>query len=212
MHSRPIEKDRKKPMKVVLATNNRHKIKEIKDILADLPLDILTLEDFSDAPQVEETGKTLEENALLKAKTIYRFTSLPSIADDSGLEVDELDSAPGVMSARFAGENCSFKDNNLKLLSLMKNVPQERRGAKFVCVVALARDLNHIVTVKGEVRGTITLEEMGENGFGYDPVFWLPQLNKTFAQLPLEEKNKISHRAKAFGEVKQLIQRGFLNA
>lgn len=199
-------------MKIVLATNNKHKIKEIKDILADLNVDILTLKDLHLAPQVEETGKTLEENAILKAKTICRFTNLPSLADDSGLEVDELDGAPGVMSARFAGEHCSFKDNNLKLLSLMKDVPQERRGARFVCVVALAKDLNQIITVKGEVRGTITFKEMGENGFGYDPVFWLPRLNKTFAQLTLEEKNKISHRAKAFGKAKDLIQRGFLNA
>jgi XTP/dITP diphosphohydrolase len=199
-------------MKIVLGTNNKHKIKEIKEILADLTVDILTLEDLPHAPQVEETGGTLEENAILKAKTICRFTNLPTLADDSGLEVDELDGAPGVMSARFAGEHCSFKDNNLKLLSLMKDVPQERRGAKFVCVVALARDLNQIITVKGEVRGTITLEEMGENGFGYDPVFWLPHLSKTFAQLTLEEKNKISHRAKAFGKAKDLIQRGFLNA
>jgi XTP/dITP diphosphohydrolase len=199
-------------MKIVLATNNKHKIKEIKDILADLNLDILTLKDLPLAPQVEETGGTLEENAILKAKTICRFTNLPSLADDSGLEVDELDGAPGVMSARFAGEHCSFKDNNLRLLSLMKDVPLEGRGARFVCVVALARDLNKISTVKGEVRGTITFEEMGENGFGYDPVFWLPHLNKTFAQLTLEEKNKISHRAKAFSKAKDLIQRGFLNA
>jgi XTP/dITP diphosphohydrolase len=199
-------------MKIVLATNNRHKIKEIKHIISDLEVDILTLEDFHHAPQVEETGKTLEDNAVIKAKTICEFTGLPTMADDSGLEVDELGEAPGVMSARFAGEHCSFKDNNLKLLSLMQDVPQERRGARFVCVVALAKDLNQITTVKGEVKGSITFQEMGENGFGYDPVFWLPGLKKTFAQLTLEEKNKISHRAKAFAKAKDLIQRGFLNA
>jgi XTP/dITP diphosphohydrolase len=199
-------------MKIVLATNNKHKIKEIKNILADLEVDILTLEDFNHAPQVEETGMTLEENAVIKAKTICEFTDLPTMADDSGLEVDELDGAPGVMSARFAGEHCSFKDNNLKLLSLMLDVPQQKRGARFVCVVTLAKDLNQITTVKGEVKGSITFQEMGENGFGYDPVFWLPGLKKTFAQLTLEEKNKISHRAKAFAKAKDLIQRGFLNA
>jgi XTP/dITP diphosphohydrolase len=199
-------------MKIVLATNNRHKIKEIKDILADLEVDILTLKDFHHAPQVEETGKTLEENAVIKAKTICEFTGLPAMADDSGLEVDELDGAPGVISARFAGEHCSFKDNNLKLLSLMQDVPQERRGARFVCVVALAKNLTQTITIKGEVKGSITFQEMGASGFGYDPVFWLPGLKKTFAQLTLEEKNKISHRAKAFAKAKDLILRGFLNA
>jgi len=199
-------------MKIVLATNNKHKIREIKNILSDLQVEILTLENFPNFPKVEETGKTFEENAILKAKAIYQFTKLSSMADDSGLEVNALDKAPGVLSSRFAGEHCSFKDNNGKLLQLMEDVPWERRGAKFVCVVAVAKDLNHIVTVKGEVKGIITLEERGENGFGYDPVFYLPHLNKTFAQLSLEEKNKISHRAKAFGKAKQLIQKGFIYA
>lgn len=199
-------------MKIVLATNNQHKIREIKDILSDLPVKILTLVDFPDFPRVEETGKTLEENAILKAGAVFRFTNLPSMADDSGLEVDALNGAPGALSARFAGEHCSFKDNNLKLLSVMKDIPPGQRAAKFVCVVALAKDSNHIVTVKGEVKGTITFEEMGENGFGYDPVFWLPHLNKTFAQLPWKEKNKISHRARAFAKAKELIQKGFFHA
>ena len=198
-------------MKIVLATNNKHKIREIKNILSDLSVEILTLEDFPDFPEVEETGKTFEENAILKAETICGVTGLPSMADDSGLEVDALDGAPGVLSSRFAGKHCSFQDNNRKLLSLMKDVPWERRGAKFICVVALAKNSSHIVTVKGEVRGIITFEEKGENGFGYDPVFHLPHLNKTFAQLSLEEKNKISHRAKAFGKAKELIQKGFLH-
>lgn len=199
-------------MRIVLATNNKHKIREIKNILADLSMEILTLEDFTGFPKVEETGKTFEENAIIKAKAICRFTRLPSLADDSGLEVDALDGAPGVLSSRFAGEHCSFQDNNRKLLHLMENVPWERRGARFVCVVALAKDLNHIVTVKGEVKGIITLEEKGESGFGYDPIFHLPHLNKTFAQLSLEEKNRISHRAQAFVKAKELIQKGFLYA
>ena len=199
-------------MRIVLATNNKHKIREIKNILADLSMEILTLEDFTGFPKVEETGKTFEENAIIKAQAIYQFTGLPSVADDSGLEVDALDGAPGVLSSRFAGEHYSFEDNNRKLLSLMKDIPRERRGAKFICVVALAKDVNHIVTVKGEVKGIITFEEKGENGFGYDPVFYLPHLNKTFAQLSLEEKNKISHRAQAFAKAKELIQKGFLYA
>jgi len=199
-------------MRIVLATNNKHKITEIKNILSDLPVEILTLEDFTSFPKVEETGKTFEENAIIKAQAICGFTRLPSLADDSGLEVDALDGAPGVLSSRFAGEHCSFEDNNRKLLSLMKDIPRERRGAKFLCVVALAKDVNHIVTVKGEVKGIITFEEKGESGFGYDPIFHLPHLNKTFAQLSLEEKNKISHRAQAFAKAKELIQKGFLYA
>ncbi|MCK4404103.1 MAG: XTP/dITP diphosphatase [candidate division Zixibacteria bacterium] len=199
-------------MKIVLATNNKHKIREIKNILADLSVEILTLEDFTGFPKVEETGKTFEENAIIKAKAISRFTRLPSLADDSGLEVDALDGAPGILSSRFAGEHCSFEDNNRKLLHLMEDIPWERRGARFICVVALAKDPNHILTVKGEVKGFITLEERGENGFGYDPIFYLPHLNKTFAQLSLEEKNRISHRAQAFVKAKELIQKGFLYA
>jgi XTP/dITP diphosphohydrolase len=198
-------------IRIVLATNNKHKIKEIKNVLSDLQAEILTLEDFSNFPKVEEAGKTLGENAIIKAKAIFQFTGLPSIADDSGLEVDALDGAPGVLSSRFAGEHCSYQDNNRKLLSLMKDIPWEKRGARFVCVVALAKDINHILTVKGEIGGVIAFEEKGENGFGYDPVFYSPKLNQTFAQLPLEEKNKISHRSRAFMKAKKLIQKGFLN-
>jgi XTP/dITP diphosphohydrolase len=196
---------------IVLATNNKHKVGEIRGILSDLAVRIMTLDDFPGAPQVEETGKTLEENAILKAETIFAFTGLPSLADDSGLEVDALQGAPGVFSSRFAGEHCSFQDNNRKLLRMMTDVPWEKRGAKFVCVVALAKDSNRILTVKGEIRGFIGLEEQGDQGFGYDPVFYLPELNKTFAQLSLNEKNKISHRAVAFGRAKDLIEKGFLD-
>jgi XTP/dITP diphosphohydrolase len=211
-------------MKIVLATNNKHKIEEIKDILSDLKtqnscpeFEILTLNDFPDFPKIEETGQTLEENAILKAKAIYRFaslttsqfTNLVSLADDSGLEVDALDGAPGVFSSRFAGEHCSYKDNNMKLLSLMENIPWEKRGATFVCVVAIAKDLDNIKTVRGEVQGIIAYKEEGENGFGYDPVFYLPELSKTFAQLSFEKKNKRSHRALAFRKAKELIQRNF---
>jgi XTP/dITP diphosphohydrolase len=174
------DKYNKSNMKIVLATNNKDKIKEIKKILSGLTAEILTLEDFLNFPKVEETGKTLEENAILKAKTIFQFTGLPSMADDSGLEVNALEGAPGVLSSRFAGEHCSYRDNNRKLLSLMKDVSWGKRLAKFVCVVALTKDLDHIITVKGEVEGIISFEERGENGFGYDPVFYLPKLDKTF--------------------------------
>jgi XTP/dITP diphosphohydrolase len=198
-------------MRIVLATNNNDKIKEIKRILTDLPAEVLTLEDFTGVPKVEETGETLEENAILKAEAIFRFAQLPSLADDSGLEVEALNGAPGVLSSRFAGEHCSYRDNNRKLLSLMKDLPPEERGAKFVCVVAVAKGINKITTVRGEVNGVITTEEKGENGFGYDPIFFIPSLNRTFAQLSLDEKNRISHRAQAFTKAKDLILKGFLN-
>jgi XTP/dITP diphosphohydrolase len=198
-------------MKIVLATNNRDKIREIKKILSGLQADVLTLEDFPGFPQVEETGKTLEENAILKAKTIFKFTHLPALADDSGLEVEALNGAPGVLSSRFAGEQCSYQDNNRRLLLMMKDVPVEKRGVKFVCVVAIAKGIGMVTTVRGEVNGVITTEEKGKNGFGYDPVFLIPRLNRTFAQLSLEEKNKISHRAQAFTKAKEIILKGFLN-
>jgi XTP/dITP diphosphohydrolase len=198
-------------MKIVLATNNRHKITEIKNILTGVPAGILTLEDFPGFPLVEETGETLEENAILKARAICRFTGLPSLADDSGLEVDALDGAPGVKSSRFAGESCSYEDNNRKLLKLLENVPWARRKARFVTVAALARHPDSLVTVRGEIYGIIGLEEKGGNGFGYDPVFYVPELKKTFAQLSLEEKNRISHRAQAFNKARDLIAGGFLD-
>jgi XTP/dITP diphosphohydrolase len=198
-------------MKIVLATNNKHKIREIKSILVGLEAQVLTPEDFEEFPQVEETGETLKENAILKAQAVSRFSGLPSLADDSGLEVDALDGAPGVRSSRFAGEHCTYADNNRKLLGLLRDVPWESRQARFVCTVALAKNPNRIVTVTGELRGFIALEGKGENGFGYDPVFYVPKLNRTLAQIPLEQKNRISHRAQAFNRARELILKGFFD-
>lgn len=194
-------------MKIILATRNNHKIEEIKKILADSKIEILTLKDFPDVPEIEETGKTLEENAVLKAKKVFSVTGMPALADDSGLEVDALDGAPGVISARFAGPECSYKDNNLKLLRLLKGVPREKRGATFRCVVALALSQDDIRVVKGKVKGIITESEIGENGFGYDPVFFHPESGKNFAELGREEKNRISHRGIAFGKARKLIKK-----
>ncbi len=192
-------------MKIVLATNNQHKIKEIKEILKDPNLEILTLADFPDFPKPEETGKTFEENATIKAKSVYDFTKIASIADDSGLEVDALNNMPGILSARFAGEGCSYEDNNLKLLNLMKDIPWDKRSATFVCVVAIAYDFKNIKIVEGKVKGVIAQKQMGKNGFGYDPLFYYPPLSKTFAQLALDVKNEISHRAIAFRKAKKLL-------
>jgi XTP/dITP diphosphohydrolase len=194
-------------MKIVLATNNEHKAKEIKDILSDLKAEILTLRDFPPYTIPEEKGKTLKENALLKAKEAFKHTGTISVADDSGLEVDFLDKSPGVMSARFAGPGCTYKDNNVKLLSLMSDVPDAKRGATFRCVVAIVFDSNNVRVVQGKVTGLITSEERGEGGFGYDPVFYYPPLGKTFAQLKPDEKNKVSHRAVAFKKAKGVLEK-----
>lgn len=194
-------------MKVVLATNNDHKIKEIKDILSSSKMEILTLRDFPPYTIPEEKGKTFEENALIKAREAFKHTQTISLADDSGLEVDALDRSPGIMSARFAGPGCTYKDNNLKLLNLMKNVPDNKRGATFRCVVAIVFDSKEIKIVEGEVKGFITKEEKGEGGFGYDPVFYYPPLGKTFALLKPEEKNKVSHRSTAFKKAQEVLEK-----
>ncbi|OGS45933.1 MAG: non-canonical purine NTP pyrophosphatase, RdgB/HAM1 family [Elusimicrobia bacterium RIFOXYD2_FULL_34_15] len=191
-----------KKNKIVLATKNKDKIKEINKILGNC-FEILTLKNF---PEIIEDGKTLEENAIKKAKEIFEIAKITSIADDSGLEVDFLNGEPGVYSARFAGEGCRYEDNNKKLLKLLKNVPYKKRKAKFTTVVAIAFEDGSIKTTEGSVYGYITNEPKGTNGFGYDPVFYYPKLKKTFAQLTTKEKNKISHRAKAFKKAKKLLK------
>ena len=193
-------------MRVVLATNNPHKAQEIKNILSDLRAEILTLKDFPPYRIPEETGKTFEENALIKAQKAFKHTQTISLADDSGLEVDVLNKSPGIMSARFAGPGCTYKDNNIKLLSLMQDVPDNKRGATFRCVVAIVFDLDKVKIVEGRARGYITKTEMGEGGFGYDPLFYYPPLGKTFAQLKTEQKNKVSHRSKAFKKAQQVLK------
>jgi XTP/dITP diphosphohydrolase len=184
--------------RLVLATNNRHKITEIRAILGDLPMAILTPDDFKDFPDPEETGTTLEANAAIKAKAVARATGCWALADDSGLEIDALDGAPGVWSARFAGPDCSFADNNAKVLRLMADVREERRTARFRCVAALARGNAEIEYFEGAVEGFITPELAGVEGFGYDPIFRVPELGRTFAEASAEEKNRLSHRGIAF--------------
>ena len=188
-------------MKIVLATKNKDKIREIKKILSDLPVEIKTMADFEGIPDVEEDGATLEENAIKKATEFHKFTGLPAIADDTGLEVDALNGAPGVYSSRFAGEEASYEDNRKKLLRELENVPEAKRGAQFRCVVAFA-DGSRRMTTEGIVRGKILQEERGDSGFGYDPVFWVPEFEKTFAEIDLEKKNAISHRGIAFRKMK----------
>jgi XTP/dITP diphosphohydrolase len=195
------------PFTIVLATHNPHKVKEITAIFTDTPIRILTLDDFPGAPEVLEDGKTLEENAQKKAYEIAVYTKHIALADDSGLEVDFLDGAPGVISARFAGPACSFAENNKKLLGLMKGVPTEHRKARFRCVMTLAVPKGATQTVEGVLQGYITDRCRGEEGFGYDPVFLVPNQGKTLAELGPTLKNGLSHRYKALQAMKPILLR-----
>jgi len=192
-------------MQLVLATNNEDKIREIKNLLDDLPVTILTRDDFLEFPDVEETGSTLEENAVLKAKAISEYCDLPALADDSGLEVDALDGAPGVYSSRYAGDGCTYRDNNEKLLHAMQDIPRDDRTARFHCVIAIAWDAESVQTVEGTAEGFIAKDIAGREGFGYDPVFYYPPEKKRFSEMTLEEKNQVSHRGLALQNARTLI-------
>ena len=195
-------------MKLVLATNNPDKIREMKNLLEDLPIEIMTAGDFSDFPEIEETGTTFEENAVLKAEGIFRATGLAALADDSGLEVDHLNGAPGVYSSRYAGPGCTYDDNNRKLLAEMAGVPREKRTARFRCVIAICFGEGDTQVVEGKAEGYITeRKSTAIHGFGYDPVFFYPPHGKTFAELTLEEKNKISHRGLALGAAREILRK-----
>ena len=197
-------------MNIVLATRNRDKIKEITKILDGLRVEISSALDFPGLEEVEEDGKTLEENAAKKALVVNKFTNQLAIADDSGLEVDALEGRPGVYSSRFAGEDATYDDNNKKLLELMEYVPPKNRSSRFVCVVAIADKGKVKKIIKGTCEGTIAFEPRGETGFGYDPLFIIPKYNKTFAELGPDIKNKISHRAKAFLETKKFLEESLI--
>ncbi|HWR82017.1 MAG TPA: XTP/dITP diphosphatase [Candidatus Deferrimicrobium sp.] len=192
-------------MQLLLATNNEDKIREIKHLLDDLPVTILTRDDFLEFPDVEETGTTLEENAGLKAKAVAEFCDLPALADDSGLEVDALDGAPGVYSSRYAGESATYADNNLKLLEKLKGVPPDKRTARFRCVIAIDWADGTSDAVEGVAEGLIAEEISGQQGFGYDPVFFYPPAGKRFSEMTLEEKNLVSHRGQALQKARDLI-------
>lgn len=184
---------------IVLATRNRGKIRELKRFLADFPVEIKSLEDFGPIPPVVEDGETFEDNAVKKARHTARVLGLPAIADDSGLEVAALQGAPGVRSARYAGETAADQENNLKLLDALKGV--ENRNARFVCVLAIAVPRGPALIYEGACDGQVALKMKGNNGFGYDPIFYYPPLGRTFAELSGEEKNMVSHRGKALAEL-----------
>jgi XTP/dITP diphosphohydrolase len=191
----------------VLATQNRDKIREIIHLLSSTEVEILTHEHCKSFPEVRETGESLEENALLKARRISEATGHVALADDTGLEVDALDGAPGVFSARFAGPMATYADNVKKLLEKMVDVPDAERGASFRCVAAvwIPEGPHHLA--EGITRGVILREPAGESGFGYDPVFFVPSLKKTYAQLSLDEKNAVSHRAQAMRKAAEILRR-----
>lgn len=191
---------------LVLATRNRHKAEELVALLGDLGVTIHTLDEFPDAPDVVEDGDTCEANAVKKARAIAEFTGLLAVADDTGLEVDALGGRPGVCAARYAGEDATYEDNCRKLLQELTGVPREKRTARFLTVAAIALPSDGIRVAQGTLDGVIAEEAGGTFGFGYDPVFLIPELGKTLAQLSADQKNTISHRAKAFTQVKDLLR------
>jgi len=191
-------------MKIVLATHNHDKDIELQHSLRGLGVEICSLSEYPDIGEIEETGTTLLENSLLKAHTVHDRTGLPAIADDTGLEVDALDGAPGVYSARFAGADATYEDNLNKLLFSMEEVSEERRSARFRTVISFV-DGNQELWTEGHIDGKIIDFPRGNSGFGYDPVFYIPQLEKTFAELSTEEKNKISHRGLALQKLRKIL-------
>ena len=191
-------------MKIVLATHNHDKEIELQHSLRGLDVDICSLSEYPDIGDIEETGTTLLENSLLKAHTVHDRTGLPAIADDTGLEVDALDGAPGVYSARFAGLNATYDDNVNKLLSVMEDVSDDMRSARFRTVISFVDEIQELWT-EGFIEGIITETPRGNMGFGYDPIFYVPRLEKTFAELSTDEKNKISHRGIALQKLRKIL-------
>jgi XTP/dITP diphosphohydrolase len=197
-------------VKIVLATRNKNKVEEIREILKMYlgdeifsQIELLSSADFQ-IPEIEEDGETYEENALKKAREVYKFTKLPSLADDSGIEVEILGGRPGVFSARYAGEGATDEENNKKLLKELENVPIEKRKAKFKCVIAYVDSVEERIFY-GETSGKVIFEPLGDGGFGYDPLFLPDGFDLTYAQLPGEVKNRISHRSKALQKFAEFL-------
>jgi len=191
-------------LEILIATNNFGKVKEIKDILDSPEIKILTMKDFPHLPKIEEDGKTYQENALKKARKISEYTGKICLADDSGLEIDYLKGEPGIYSSRWGN---SDKERVNKVLKLLENVPKNKRNAKFVCVAVLVFPNGKIYMVKEECKGSITFKPKGEHGFGYDPIFLVPEYEKTFAELGDKIKNRISHRGKAMRRMMDRINK-----
>lgn len=196
-----------KQTQLLIATNNKGKLRELSQLFSDLPIECITLNDAGLDIEVEETGATYGENALLKATVLHRESRLPALADDSGLEVDALNGRPGVHTARYAGPNATNQDRWNKLLNELKDVPEEKRTARFKCAIALVTQGMPPITVEGVCEGRIAFAPSGNGGFGYDPLFFIPEYNCTMAELDESIKNQISHRARAAVKVKEILRK-----
>lgn len=194
-------------MELVVATRNQHKLREIKKLLRGLPLKVTSLNNFRNVPEVKEDGRTLEANAEKKAIQVSRFLKKLVAADDSGLEVASLGNRPGVYSARFSGKGATYRSNNEKLLRLLKGVPSGKRKAIFRCVIAIADRGRLVGVAEGRCRGRVGFKPAGRAGFGYDPLFIPNGYKKTFAQLGIKKKNKISHRSRALIKAKKIVEK-----
>ena len=193
--------------KIVFATGNKGKVKEIQMILADLGVEVTTMKDEGIYVDVEENGVTYEENAMIKAREVAKYTDAIVMADDSGLEIDYLNKEPGIYSARYMGEDTSYRIKNSNLINRLTDVPDEQRTARFVCAIAAFLPDGKELTTRGIIEGRIGYEEKGENGFGYDPIFYVPEFGKTTAELTEEEKNKVSHRGRALEIMKEELKK-----
>lgn len=191
---------------IIFATGNQEKMREIRMILADVGTPILSMKEAGITADIVENGKTFEENAIIKAKTIMELTGDMALADDSGLEIDYLNGEPGIYSARYMGEDTSYDIKNRSLIDRLEGVPEEQRTARFVCCIACALPDGRILTSRGTMEGHIGYEIKGSNGFGYDPIFYLPEFGCTSAQLTPEQKNEVSHRGKALREMRRMLE------
>lgn len=192
--------------RIIFATANEGKMREVREILSDLNYEIVSMKEAGIKLHIEENGTSFEENAVIKAKAIMELTKEIVLADDSGLEVDYLNKEPGIYSARFLGEDTSYQIKNQYILDKLLKVPQEQRTARFVCAIACATADGIIVTKRATIEGRIAQETAGENGFGYDPIFYVPEYQCTTAELTMEQKNQISHRAKALIKIKPFLK------
>ena len=192
--------------KILFATENEGKMKEIRQILGDMDVEIQSLKEAGIHGDIEENGETFEENAAIKAREIARLTDAIVLADDSGLEVDYLGKEPGVHSARYMGYDTSYRIKNQSILDRLQGVPEEQRTARFVCVIAAALPGGGLLYSRGTIEGIIGYEERGDGGFGYDPIFFLPEYGCSTAELPMEKKNELSHRGKALRQMKKMLE------
>lgn len=193
--------------KIVFATGNAGKVKEIRMIMADLGVEVLSMKEAGISIDIEEDGSTYEENALIKARAVAACTDAIVMADDSGLEVDALNKEPGVLSARYMGEDTPYSIKNGEIIKRLTGVPDEERSARFVCAIAAVLPDGRELTTRATIEGRIGYEEKGANGFGYDPIFYVPEFGKTTAELTEEEKNKVSHRGKALELMKKELKK-----